>query len=188
MNDLHVNIALALSTSLKLTLILIHKDRSRDEEQRLKSSHSFSNYPHLRHSYVSRWVFIGPKSDNWLPLSFQLPKVIIWGLSLYIALSVIGLIRRSRENLKLGLVKILKFKFSWDANVWLRFWIWCLVEIPQIKFDQDLCVHLVIWTEQVTLVSRTQPSGPLCLWQCFSVNAASVNSSEGAIWANNLIQ
>ena len=115
-----------LSPSLKLTLILIHKDRSRDEQQRLKSSHSFSNYPHLRHSYVSRWVLIGPESDNWLPLSFQLPKVIIWGLSLYIALSVIGLIRQSRENLKLGLVKILKFKFSWDADVWLRFWSRCM--------------------------------------------------------------
>ena len=28
-------------------------------------------------------------------------------------------------------------------------------------------LDLVIWPEQVTLVSRTQPSGPLCLWQCF---------------------
>ena len=31
---------------------------------------------------------------------------------------------------------------------------------------------LVIWLKSVTLVSRTQPSGPLCLWQClyFSSN------------------
>ena len=27
--------------------------------------------------------------------------------------------------------------------------------------------ELVIWPKEVTLVSRTQPSGPLCLWQCF---------------------
>ena len=27
--------------------------------------------------------------------------------------------------------------------------------------------HLVAWPYQVTLVSRTQSSGPLCLWQCF---------------------
>jgi len=26
--------------------------------------------------------------------------------------------------------------------------------------------ELVIWPKEVTLVSRTQPSGPLCLWQC----------------------
>ena len=72
--------------------------------------------------------------------------------------------------MKLGLDKIWNFKLSRDADVWLRFWIWCLVEMPQIKFDQDLCVHLVIWPEQVTLVSRTQPSGPLCLWQCFQIS------------------
>ena len=27
--------------------------------------------------------------------------------------------------------------------------------------------ELVIWPKEVNLVSRTQPSGPLCLWQCF---------------------
>ena len=34
-----------------------------------------------------------------------------------------------------------------------------------MKFDQDLCLNLLelAWT----LVRRTQPSGPLCLWQCF---------------------
>ena len=26
--------------------------------------------------------------------------------------------------------------------------------------------ELVIWPQEVTLVRRTQPSGPLCLWQC----------------------
>ena len=57
--------------------------------------------------------------------------------------------------LKLGLDKILNFKFSRDADVWLRFWSWCSVEILKMKFDKDLCK---IWT---------QPSGPLCFWQCF---------------------
>ena len=29
--------------------------------------------------------------------------------------------------------------------------------------------ELVIWPQKVTLVRWTQPSGPLCLWQCFSL-------------------
>ena len=33
----------------------------------------------------------------------------------------------------------------------------------QDRFGQEL----VIWPKEVTLISRTQPSGPLCLWQCF---------------------
>ena len=45
--------------------------------------------------------------------------------------------------LKLGLVKILKLKFYGEADVWLRFWSWCLVKI--LKFDQDLCLNL--WYE-----------------------------------------
>ena len=38
----------------------------------------------------------------------------------------------------LGLVKILKFKFSPDADVWLKFRSRRLVEILKMKFDQDL--------------------------------------------------
>ena len=34
---------------------------------------------------------------------------------------------------------------------------------PEVRF----VFELVIWPIEVTLVSRTQPSGPLCLWQCF---------------------
>ena len=66
--------------------------------------------------------------------------------------------------LKLGLVKILKFKLTQYADVWLRFWSWCLVEILEMKFDQNLCNNFDM-TNEVTLVSRTQPSGPLCLLQ-----------------------
>ena len=47
------------------------------------------------------------------------------------------------EILKLGLVNILNLKFSQDADVWLRFWSWCLVEILKMKFD--LCLKL--WYE-----------------------------------------
>ena len=36
--------------------------------------------------------------------------------------------------LKLGLVKIFKFKFCRNADVWLIFWSWCLVEILKM-FD-----------------------------------------------------
>ena len=28
--------------------------------------------------------------------------------------------------------------------------------------------ELVIWPQEITLVRWTQPSGPLCLWQCFT--------------------
>ena len=42
------------------------------------------------------------------------------------------------EILELGLVKILKFKFSPDADIWLRFCCLRLVEILKMKFDQDL--------------------------------------------------
>ena len=41
--------------------------------------------------------------------------------------------------------KILNFKSSRDADVWLEFWSWCLVEILKMKFDQDLCLNL--WYE-----------------------------------------
>ena len=39
------------------------------------------------------------------------------------------------SGLKLGLDKILKFKYFEAANVWLRFWSWCLVDILKRKFD-----------------------------------------------------
>ena len=38
-----------------------------------------------------------------------------------------------------------KFKFSRDADVWLRFCSWCLIKILKLKFDQDLCKKL--WYE-----------------------------------------
>ena len=48
---------------------------------------------------------------------------------------------------------------------------WCLVDILKMKFDQELWKNL--WYDQNKLlwylVSWTQPSGPLSLWQCFMV-------------------
>ena len=38
-----------------------------------------------------------------------------------------------------GLVVVMKF--CWNADVWLRFWSWCLVEFLKM-FDQDLCKNL----------------------------------------------
>ena len=48
-----------------------------------------------------------------------------------------------------------------------------MVEILEIKFDQNLCKNFDM-TKEVTLVSRTQPSGPLCLWQCFNFTLARI--------------
>ena len=47
--------------------------------------------------------------------------------------------------LKLGLVKTLELKCYGEADVWLIFWSWCLVEILKMKFDQYLC--LTLWYE-----------------------------------------
>ena len=73
----------------------------------------------------------------------------------------------SVDILKLNLVNILKFMFCQDfeAVVCSIFWCWCLVEILKLKLDKDLCKNL--WYDlRKLLVSRTQPSGPLCHWQC----------------------
>ena len=70
------------------------------------------------------------------------------------------------EVMKLGLVHILNLKFSRDADVWSRFWGWCLVGRSEDEIWSRLVLELVIRPKEVTLVSRTQPSGPLCLWQC----------------------
>ena len=54
--------------------------------------------------------------------------------------------------------------------------------------------ELVIWPKEVTLVSRTQPSGPLCLWQCFIIlsprgclliGQTNLNSAPGFVLSPN---
>ena len=54
------------------------------------------------------------------------------------------------EMLKLGLVNILNSKFSRGGDVWLRFWSKWLVDILNMKFDQDLCLNLWV-TQYVSL-------------------------------------
>ena len=72
---------------------------------------------------------------------------------------------------------------DFEAEVKSIFCCWPLVAIMTIilgrdseaMFGQDFedeiwsrfVWELVIWPKEVTLVTRTQPSGPLCLWQCF---------------------
>ena len=44
----------------------------------------------------------------------------------------------------------------------------------------------MIWPQEDTLVSRTQPSGPLCLWQCFSLIFGSCCSNHYDILTNSV--
>ena len=75
------------------------------------------------------------------------------------------------EILKLRLVKILKFKFSRNADIWLRFSSSCLVEIMKMKSDHDLFENSCYDKKKLFWYCRTQLSGPLCLWQCFPFNS-----------------
>ena len=64
--------------------------------------------------------------------------------------------------------------FGWDFEVDARFRFWrCLIKI---------CVWTCDMTQEVTLVSRTQPSGPLCLWQCFYLSS----DAQLSLWWNQL--
>ena len=98
--------------------------------------------------------------------SWSSGKICSWSLATFLRWYFVEVMKLNLgQDLKLGLVKILKFKFSWNAEIWLRFWSWCLVDILEMKFDQNLCKNFDM-TKEVILVSRTQPSGPFCLWQC----------------------
>ena len=58
------------------------------------------------------------------------------------------------EILKLGLVNILKFKFSRDADLWLKFWRWCLVEILKIVLIK-ICSCDMTWTSDFGKLNST---------------------------------
>ena len=45
----------------------------------------------------------------------------------------------------------------------------------------------MIWPKEVTLVTRTQPSGPLCLWQCFSSASIDIWQKTWVIWENGSV-
>ena len=74
----------------------------------------------------------------------------------------------------------MNFKFSRDADVWLRFWSWCLIDYRYSKDEiwSRVVFELVIWPKQVTMVSWTEPFGsvvPLAMFEackgraCFAV-------------------
>ena len=96
----------------------------------------------------------------------------------------------SREILKLN------FGQYFAADVWLRLQTWILVKILSLNlvellmFDWDFEVMLnwdseiviwsrfgncELWTVNCKLVIWTQPSGPLCLWQCFAVDISYIH-------------
>ena len=67
-----------------------------------------------------------------------------WSWSLVIILLLMlgrGYQVHSWSRFWFGLVKIFKFKFCRNDDVWLRFWSWCKVEILKM-FDQDSCLNL----------------------------------------------
>ena len=87
----------------------------------------------------------------------------------------------------------------WWGTCWLRLWspilvkifkftfCWYLVETFKLVLGQDsedvwskFVQELVIWPKEVTLVSRTQPSGPLCLWQCLKCKIRFIYGSVSA--------
>ena len=88
------------------------------------------------------------------------------------------------EILKLCLVKILKFKFSRNADIWLKL---LLGRYYEDEIWSRFFWTLVKWYEEVTLVTRTQPSGPLCLWQCFHTPSKKCKLLLFVFWIKILI-
>ena len=70
------------------------------------------------------------------------------------------------------LVVAMKLILGRDSGlVWSRFLSLSFVEMVMFGWDFEVVwsrfvFELVIWPKEVTLVRWTQPSGPLCLWQC----------------------
>ena len=59
----------------------------------------------------------------------------------------------------------MNFKWSGDADAWLRF---LVTRDSEYEMWSSFVSELVIWPQEITLARWTQPSGPLCLWQCFN--------------------
>ena len=98
-------------------------------------------------------------------------------------------------------ILLLMFCKGNEVESWSRFWIqvwsisWILSLVRMLMFADFeilklmLCQYsedkiwsnfvfeLVIWLKQVTLVNRTQPSGPFCLWQCLYFVFVSVSTT-----------
>ena len=90
-----------------------------------------SDFEHKARSIFWRWS--SGKIWSWSLVSI-LPLMFCWGYEV-----------ESWLRFWSKICNILNFKFSWDADVLLRFWSWCLVEILKMKFNQDLCLNL--WYE-----------------------------------------
>ena len=120
----------------------------------------------LCYAYLSNYViFIGPKSDHWecLSLTHSLTNYLLssnldwcdpgmwrWQLKLVEVIRVAHVDDKKR----LCFVEMLIFGWDFEVGAWSRFWRWLI----------KTCVRTCdIWLKVVTLVSRTQPSGPLCL-------------------------
>ena len=118
---------------LLLLLLLILKkcfDDSLVHIWKLKFGHKIKFLPTLWAPRMSR--FLSWSSGEILKLNFSHyftahPCMRLWRLFLV-------------EIAKLGLVKIFKLKFSRNADVWMRFWSYCLIEIMKVN-DQNLFEH-----------------------------------------------
>ena len=73
------------------------------------------------------------------------------------------------EVMKLNLGRDSEARFGQDFEFEFYWRCWCLAE-KLIRFWRWIwsrfMFELVIWPQVVTLIRWTQPSGPLCLWQC----------------------
>ena len=62
---------------------------------------------------------------------------------------------------------------------------------PEDENWSRFVIELVIWPQEVTLARWTQPSGPLCLWQCLltvgrAFTAYSTYSASTTIWLKGI--
>ena len=131
-------------------------------------------------------LFIGPESDHWLPLSLthSLPNWLTnCCLVDLMALNDANCLMMSQQLLKAvksffdAWLRFMKFnlcrdfegrhgqdldvwKFPRNADAWLRFWSWCLVEIMKMIWPRFV-LELVIWPKEVTLV-KTELNPRVC--------------------------
>ena len=71
-------------------------------------------------------------------------------------------------------MKRLLFGWDFEVDAWSRLWRWNLIMI---------CERTCNKTKRSYFESRTQPSGPLCLWQCFGHSEQLENFTE-IYWAH----
>ena len=85
------------------------------------------------------------------------------------------------------LVEVMKLNLGRDSEAYVLWSGWCLVDILKLMLGRDskeriwsrFLFELVIWPQVVTLIRWTQPSGPLCLWQCFDKQIKALKTTRG---------